>query len=100
MSQEGIKHRKKRCIEVESVFGNIKSNKRFNRFKLRRLKKVNMEFGLIAIAHNLKKLISTILSSNSLNNPFDFVRIFILLKIISELLSFYRKSNMYDDFFN
>jgi transposase len=55
LSEEGIYHRKRRCIEPEPVFANIKHNKNFKRFMLRGLQKVNIEFGLIAIAHNLKK---------------------------------------------
>jgi len=39
---------------VESVFGQIK-NRGFRRFGLRGLKKVNIEFGLVAIAHNMLK---------------------------------------------
>lgn len=54
-SQEGLHHRKQRPQEVESVFGNIKQNKNFRRFMLRGKKKVAVEFGLIAIAHNLSK---------------------------------------------
>lgn len=54
-SQEGIYHRSRRPQEVESVFGNIKQNKNFRRFNLRGKKKVTIEFGLIAIAHNLMK---------------------------------------------
>ncbi|MDD2200185.1 MAG: transposase, partial [Bacteroidales bacterium] len=34
----------------------LKSNNKFNRFTLRGLEKVNIEFGLMAIAHNLRKL--------------------------------------------
>jgi len=45
-----------RKIEPESVFGNIKQNKHFRRFMLRGLDKVTVEFGLIAIVHNLAKL--------------------------------------------
>ena len=44
-----------RPIEPEAVFGQIKSGHLFRRFALRSLEKVNVEFGLIAIAHNLKK---------------------------------------------
>ena len=40
---------------VEPVFGNIKSNHRFNRFMLWGNKKVNVEFGLLAIAQNIRK---------------------------------------------
>ncbi len=46
----------RRKIEPETVFGNIKQNKHFRRFMLRGLEKVNVEFGLIAIVHNLAKL--------------------------------------------
>lgn len=55
-SDEGIALRKKRCYDVEPTFANIKQNKKFKRFNLRGLKKANIEIGLIAIAHNLKKM--------------------------------------------
>ena len=55
-SEKGIKHRSKRPIEVEAVFGQMKSNNKFSRFTLRTLEKVNIEFGLMAIGHNLRKL--------------------------------------------
>lgn len=55
ISDEGIAHRKQRAQDVETVFGNIKQNKHFRRFLLRGTKKVTIEFGLIAIAHNLRK---------------------------------------------
>jgi transposase len=55
-SEKGIKLRKQRGIEDESVFGDIKRNQAFNRFHLRGKEKVNAEFGLVAIAHNLKKI--------------------------------------------
>ena len=45
----------KRCIEPEPVFGNIKQNKGFKRFTMNKLPKINIEFGLIAIAHNFSK---------------------------------------------
>ena len=43
-------------IEPESVFGQIKSKNSFHRFTLKSLKKVHLEFGLIALAHNFRKL--------------------------------------------
>ena len=55
-SEAGIAKRKKRCYDVEPTFANIKQNKKFKRFNLRGLKKVNIEIGLIAIAHNFKKM--------------------------------------------
>lgn len=56
LSAEGIRHRKKRPADVEAVFGNIKQNKNFKRFMLRGLEKVEIETGLIALAHNLAKV--------------------------------------------
>lgn len=55
-SEKGLYHRSKRPIEPESVFGQIKYNKGFNRFKIRGLAGVNLEFGLIAIAVNILKM--------------------------------------------
>jgi transposase len=57
-SEEGIRHRKKRCWDVEAVFGNIKNNHQFRRFMLRGKKKVAIEIGLLALAHNLRKKVA------------------------------------------
>ncbi len=46
----------KRRHIVEPVFGHIKTILGFTGFHLRGLKKVNAEFKLVAIAHNLKKI--------------------------------------------
>lgn len=62
----------KRCIEPEPVFGNIKQNKGFKRFTLTKTAKVNIEFGLIAIAHNFSKWIAKIRLGN-FNLIFDLV---------------------------
>lgn len=55
-TEKGIELRKKRSVEVESVFGHIKSNRGFNRFKLRGIEKVSLEWGLLSIAHNCRKV--------------------------------------------
>ena len=55
-SEQGLLYRKQRPCDVEPVFGQIKNNKGFRRFNLRGLKKVEIETGLLAIAHNLQKL--------------------------------------------
>jgi hypothetical protein len=55
---KGIQKRKRRCVEIESVFGNIKQNHHFKRFMLRGIDKVSIETGLIAIAHNIRKKIA------------------------------------------
>ena len=54
-SEEGIERRKKRCFDVEPVFGNIKQNHGFRRFMLRGREKVAVEWGLLSIAQNLRK---------------------------------------------
>lgn len=55
-SDKGLLHRSKRPIEPEAVFGQIKYNKGFNRFKLKGLEGVGLEFGLVAIALNISKM--------------------------------------------
>ncbi len=55
-SKKGIELRKQRNVDVEPVFGDIKWNQGYARFRLRGKEKVNVEVGLLSIAHNLKKL--------------------------------------------
>jgi len=57
-SEMGKALRTKRSVDVEGVFGQIKHNMRFRRFRLRGLEKVNTEWGLVCIAHNMQKLAS------------------------------------------
>ena len=54
-SEQGIYHRKKRPCDVEPVFANIKNNHHFKRFMLRTKPKTEIEAGLLALAHNLRK---------------------------------------------
>jgi transposase len=56
LSEQGITLRQLRSIEPETVFGDIKHNMSFRRFMLRGLKKVDIEWGLLCMAHNLRKL--------------------------------------------
>lgn len=55
LSEEGLAHRSARPADVEQAFGNLKWNKKFKRFLLRGLEKVEIEFGLVAMAHNINK---------------------------------------------
>lgn len=55
-SPEGIARRKQRATDVEPVFGNLKYNKAKGRYLLRGKEKVNVETGLLVIAHNLTKM--------------------------------------------
>lgn len=61
-SERGLEHRSKRPIEPESVFGDIRFNHGFRKFRLRSLPKVKIEFGLAAPAHNLRKYAGIIAS--------------------------------------
>jgi len=55
-SLQGIRLRSKRRVDVEPPFGNVKYNNRFSRLTLRSIPKVNVEVGLLSLAHNLKKI--------------------------------------------
>ena len=55
-SEEGIRLRKKRCVEVEPVFARIKHNGHFRRFHLRGLSKVRTEWGLLSLGENLRRM--------------------------------------------
>jgi transposase len=55
-SERGKKYRSQRPVDVEAVFGIIKGNKNYRKFLLRGLDKVEIEVGLLAIAHNLNKI--------------------------------------------
>lgn len=55
-TDQGITYRKKRPADIETVFANIKHNKNFKRFMLKGLPKVEIETGLLALAHNLAKV--------------------------------------------
>ena len=55
-SERGIALRKRRGIDVEPMIGDIKFNQGYRRCRLRGQEKVNIEIGLLSIAHNTKKV--------------------------------------------
>jgi transposase len=55
-SEIGVEFRKRRNIEPETVFANIKQNLGLRRFRLRGLDGIKLEFGLYALAHNIRKV--------------------------------------------
>ena len=59
-SEEGLRHRGRRCIEPEAVFGQMKYDMGYKRFRHFGLDKVKMDFVFFAIAFNLKKMCSAI----------------------------------------
>ena len=59
-SEKGLIHRSKRPVEVEAVFGQLKSNNKFTRFTMRGKDKVELEFLMMALGHNLRKMVAFI----------------------------------------
>lgn len=55
-SEKGLELRSQRVVEVEQVFGRVKGCWSFRRFHLRGTEKVKIEWGLLAIAHNITKM--------------------------------------------
>lgn len=82
-SEEGLKHRGRRCIEPEAVFGQMKFNMAYRRFRHFGKDKVKMDFAFFAIAFNIKKMCSKIAkqTQNGGNTPQNglFLRIYGIL---------------------
>ena len=55
-SEDGIKHRRRRCIEPEAVFGQMKYDMQYKRFRHFYKDKATMDFAFFAIAFNIKKM--------------------------------------------
>ena len=54
--REGIRLRGRRCIEPEAVFGQMKYDMAYRRFRHFGKDKVTMDFAFFAIAFNIKKM--------------------------------------------
>lgn len=59
-SEDGLKHRGRRCVEPEAVFGQMKFDMAYRRFRHFGKDKVTMDFAFFAIAFNIKKMCSKI----------------------------------------
>ena len=70
-SEDGLRHRGRRCIEPEAVFGQMKFNMSYRRFRHFGKDKVTMDFAFFAIACNIKKMCSKIAKQaiNGENTP-------------------------------
>lgn len=55
-TEAGSALRKRRSVDAETVFGDVKRNLGFTRFTLRGLEKVTLEWRLVAAGHNIRKL--------------------------------------------
>ena len=58
-SEKGLKHRSNRPIEPEAVFGQMKHDMQYKRFRHFGKDKVTMDFAFFATALNIKKMIRT-----------------------------------------
>lgn len=54
----GTQKRIQRTADVEPVFAHIKSKRNFKRFTHKGIKRAELEFGLHALAHNMKKKVA------------------------------------------
>lgn len=64
LTKKGEKEYKKRMYTAEPPFGNIKHNLGYRYFLLRGLEKVQGEFNLMCIGHNINKIYSFLTKSN------------------------------------
>ena len=83
-SENGLRHRGRRCVEPEAVFGQMKFNMAYRRFRHFGKDKVTMDFVFFAIAFNLKKMCSKIAkqTKNGGNTPH-----FSLFMLINRILT-------------
>jgi hypothetical protein len=70
-SEKGLEHRSRRPIEPEAVFGQMKNNMHYKRFRHFGKDKVTMDFAFFAIAFNIKKMAAKMTKSarNGGNTP-------------------------------
>lgn len=92
MSKEGLEHRSKRPIEVEAVFGQLKNNNKFNRFTFKSIQKVEMEFLLMAIGHNFRKMIA---KNNNTSKTHLKVSVRVLNRVIKVDIHFLNATTKY-----
>jgi transposase len=74
-----------RKYSIEGVFGNLKENLGFRRFRLRGLSSVQGEFNLMCIAHNINKIYILFIQIFS---PYYYIRIFKERIIFNKILYF------------
>ncbi|KUJ59428.1 hypothetical protein AR687_23080 [Flavobacteriaceae bacterium CRH] len=98
LSEIGIQ-RRQRSADVEPVFAELKHNNGFRRFSLKELQKVELEFGLMALGHNLRKKIvakrqflsplkiETIISKTNINKKSRPK--FVLRRLLLKICNFY-----------
>jgi hypothetical protein len=98
MSEKGLEHRSKRPIEAEAVFGQLKSNNKFNRFTFKGLEMVELEFLLMALGHNFRKMSTK--STNCSNSVDKALKSRLRYNICPENCSFFEDENYFSLNFN
>ena len=88
-TEEGIRHRGRRCIEPEAVFGQIKNNMAYRRFRHFGKDKIAMDFSFFAIAFNIKKLCKRLLNEDY-NNLQALIKRFLewILRLTTNSIAF------------
>ena len=66
-SEKGLEHRSRRPIEPEAVFGQMKYNMGYKRFRHFGKDKVTMDFAFFAIAFNIKKMAAITRKQENMN---------------------------------
>ena len=98
-TKEGRAIYDRRKVLVEPVFGNIKFNLGFRQFVLRGLKKVKIEFLLMCIAHNLKKMaqkwshLKPVIDNKTTLNEKIFLLLSLFGMVLNKLIIRCKKSN-------
>jgi hypothetical protein len=77
-SEQGLEHRSKRPIEPEAVFGQMKFNMAYRRFRHFGKDKVTMDFAFFAIAFNIKKWAAKTAKSTTNGGNSPLFRVFCL----------------------
>lgn len=86
-SEEGVRHRGKRCIEPEAVFGQMKYNMGYKRFRHFGMEKVFMDFSFFAIAFNIKKMCKKLLKDGLKGMTSLFYSLIVILFSIREQIN-------------
>ncbi len=68
-SEQGKQYGLRRNIEPESVFGQLKSNNHYSRFRMMGIPKIEIDLGLAIIGHNLRKIVRKLCSGFTNSAP-------------------------------
>ena len=75
-SERGLEHRSNRPIEPEAVFGQMKYNMQYKRFRHFGKDKIIMDFAFFAIAFNIKKMAAKLRKTGYMNDIKDYFMLY------------------------